>query len=137
MIGGVDPARLYSALLNTGLQSKDPPLYQVIYQLIGQMIKLTVNTAGITSGGGSGATIQNITQVIQRIDFGDGGGGGGGDGDVGPPGLRGIEGVNGMVPYYIGPGNTFTVPLYKQALFEMNIDNEGFLDVEGFLIEVD
>lgn len=43
----IDPARLYSALLNTGLQSKDNPLYQVIRELIGLVINLkSDNTAG-------------------------------------------------------------------------------------------
>jgi len=41
-----------------------------------------------------------------------------------------------MVPYRIPAGVTFTVPLYKQALFVETIDVEGVLDVEGLLIEV-
>lgn len=56
---------------------------------------------------------------------------------MGPPGLRGIDGVNGMVPYYIAPTESFNIPEYKQALFAMNIDNEGILEIDGFLIEVD
>lgn len=40
----IDPARLYSALLNTGLQSRDNPLYQVIYQLIGLVVNLKSET---------------------------------------------------------------------------------------------
>lgn len=43
----------------------------------------------------------------------------------------------GMVPYFIASGDTFTVPLYKQAPFAITIDNEGILDIEGYLIEVD
>jgi hypothetical protein len=43
----------------------------------------------------------------------------------------------GGVPYFIPSGSTFTVPLYVQALFSMTIDNEGIIDVDGFLIEVD
>jgi hypothetical protein len=42
-----------------------------------------------------------------------------------------------MVPTFIPSGSTFKVPLYKQAMFAMTIDNEGILDVAGFLIEVD
>lgn len=42
-----------------------------------------------------------------------------------------------MVPYYIAPGETFTVPEFKQALFAMLIDNAGTLAVDGFLLEVD
>lgn len=54
------------------------------------------------------------------VAFGGGGGGGGG-----------------MVPTYIAPGETFTVPANKQALFAIGIDNEGILEVDGVLIEVD
>lgn len=43
----------------------------------------------------------------------------------------------GMVPYYIGPGETFSVPEFRQALYAMLIDVEGTLDVEGYLLEVD
>lgn len=43
---------------------------------------------------------------------------------------------SGMVPYFIASDETFTVPLYKQALFTMTIDNEGILEVDGFLLEV-
>ena len=58
-----DPTRLYSALLNTGLQIKDNPLYQVIYQLINAVSKLTVAVFGSVSGSGSGglATQSYIT----------------------------------------------------------------------------
>lgn len=41
------------------------------------------------------------------------------------------------VPYFIAVGETFIVPLYRQALYAMDIDVEGFLVVDGFLIEVD
>jgi hypothetical protein len=41
-----------------------------------------------------------------------------------------------MVPYYIGVGEIFEVPLYKQALFEMTIENDGIIDVDGYLILV-
>lgn len=42
-----------------------------------------------------------------------------------------------MVPYYIGTGETFTVPEFRQALFSETIDGPGFLDVDGLLLEVD
>lgn len=42
----------------------------------------------------------------------------------------------GMVPYYVAPGGIYTVPLYRQALYSTEIDNEGTLDVEGYLLEV-
>lgn len=41
-----------------------------------------------------------------------------------------------MVPYYIPTGETFTVPVYKQALFSEPISGPGLLVVEGMLIEV-
>lgn len=54
-----------------------------------------------------------------------------GDGSWGTP-----AGV-GLVPYFIAPAETFKVPEFRQALYEMAIDNEGVLDVEGYLLEVD
>jgi len=54
----------------------------------------------------------------------------------GPPGSSSSSSGNSFVPYFIASGETFTVPLFKQALFAMNIDNEGILDIEGFLIEI-
>ncbi len=41
------------------------------------------------------------------------------------------------VPYFIASGDTFTVPLNIQSVFSMTIDNEGIIDVDGFLIQVD
>lgn len=43
----------------------------------------------------------------------------------------------GMVPYYIAPGDTFTVPLYKQAPFAEPIEVDGALVVLGVLVGVD
>ncbi len=51
-----------------------------------------------------------------------GGGGGGGAG---------------MVPYHILAGETFTVPVNKQALFAETIVVDGTLVVNGHLIQVD
>lgn len=39
-------------------------------------------------------------------------------------------------PYFIPADETYTVAVNKQALFTMPIDVEGFLDVEGYLVEV-
>jgi len=127
---GVDPARLYSALLNTGLQTKDNPLYQVIYQLIGQLLKLTNDVSASTSGG-AGTSV--INQTIQQLLLGESEGG---DSDISIPGPQGEDGINGMVPYFIALSDVFNIPEFKQALFSMNIDNEGILEVDGFLIEV-
>jgi len=59
-------------------------------------------------------------------------------GATGPTGPTGATGPAGLgVPYFIANGDTFTVPLYIQALFSMTIDNEGTINVLGFLIQVD
>lgn len=130
--------RLQATLLISGLQQKDQPLYQVISQLISalQQVANTVISGG-SSGGGSSVT-NNIFNTIQQIDIA----GSSSDGEEpmvipGPPGTNGTGGEESFVPYYIAPTETFIVPIYKQALFGMNIDNEGILEVDGFLIEVD
>ncbi len=129
-----DPARLKYILQNTGLQNSDNPLYQFLDSLLLAVNKLN-NAAGSIVPAPSSTTF--ITNNLQFLDVG--GGSGDGDGDsglvVGPKGEDGPAGP--MVPYYIALGETFTIPLYKQALFSMNIDNNGTIDIEGFLIEVD
>ena len=55
--------------------------------------------------------------------------------DVGARGYHELP--SGSVPYFIPEGSTFRVRAYLQALSAMPIDCEGFLDVEGYLIEVD
>lgn len=42
----------------------------------------------------------------------------------------------GFVPYYIPTLTTFTVPLYKQALFSIPIINDGTIIVDGYLVGV-
>jgi len=162
-----DASRLYSQLLNTGLQGKDNPLYQVIYQLIRAVGQATPTTSGFSGGGSS--SIVNVFQAIQQLELGDGGdsssegftipgprgidgiigrdglgapgldGNDGEDGFPGPPGPAGATtgGTGTMVPYFNPLGTEFIVPLYSQALFGMNIDNEGIITVDGFLIETD
>lgn len=159
----IDPSRLIYQLQNTGLQNKDNPLYQLLFQMIQIVAGLdkSVTAASSQSGGSSITNILGFPPLLS--DSGAEGllndmlsipgrdGTIGRDGMQGAPGLdgndgedaipipgpRGEDGANGMVPYYISSTETFTVPLYKQALFSMNIDNEGILDIEGFLIEVD
>lgn len=158
---GIDPSRLIYQLQNTGLQVKDNPLYQLLFQMI-QIVSGLDHSVTAISNTPSGGTVVNITGFpgIMSDDTGAGG-----DGEIGPPGLQGrdgrdgtigvpgldgldgedsffpgppgLDGANGMVPYFIAASETFTIPLYKQALFSMNIDNEGIIDIEGFLIEVD
>lgn len=66
-----DPARLYTLLLNTGLQSKDNALHQVIHDLIGAVVGVnkSINTSSVSSGSA---------------------------GSTGPQGLQGISGVQGI-----------------------------------------
>lgn len=126
--------RLKVILHKTGLQQKDQPLFQLLNQLLDALRLLQVEVSGIgaevDSGGGSTTINQQIFQLLlsefENVEN-----------DLIIPGPQGIEGVNGMVPYFIAAGEKFTVPLYKQALFSMNIDNEGTLEIDGFLIEVD
>ena len=126
--------QLLARLNISGLQTKNTPLYEVIVALIKRMKELSIAVSSSSGGGGGGSvTINNIHQMLDVFSSG----GSGEDGPPGPPGDRGADGSNGMVPYYIAPDETFTVPEFKQALFNMVIDNEGFLDVDGFLIEVD
>ena len=131
-----DLQKLKSILLTSGLQKDNQPLYQVIWSLIdfvarGQSL-LEGQITSISGGGGGGSS--SITQIIQQLLLD--GDGEGGDSDV-IPGPKGDDGANGMVPYFISSSEKFLVPEFKQALFSMNIDNEGVLEVEGFLIEVD
>lgn len=88
-IAEIDPSRLYAPLLNTGLQQKDQPLYQVIRDLIGNVV--SINNKIAPSSGGSSTTIlqTNITQYLGLSD------GDSGNGEIGPPGIPGPAGANG------------------------------------------
>lgn len=87
----IDPTRLYSALLNTGLQSKDNALYQVIHDLIGNLASISNQTNTIISGGGgSSSSIVNNT-IIQSTPEEDGQ-----DGLLVIPGPQGIQGTQGI-----------------------------------------
>lgn len=127
-----DIVRLRTTLLTTGLQQKDQPLYQLLYQLINELngVSDSVSTSVVIS---NTPGPQGPAGPPGFLSFDDSGGDGG---DITLPGPRGIDGANGMVPYFIALSEVFVIPLYKQALFEMNIDNEGILEVNGFLIEV-
>ena len=127
----IDPTRLYTALLNTGLQNKDNALYQVIHDLIGNLAKINTDVTTVTNN------ISSITQVTQQtIVQMFGSEEGGGDSDSFPIPSPSSNSSDAFIPYYIGPGETFVIPVNKQAVFAMNIDNEGILMVDGFLIEV-
>jgi hypothetical protein len=57
-------------------------------------------------------------------------------GPTGPVGPTGPSGANGMVPTYIAEGDSFTIPVDRQALFALDIVVDGTLVVDGFLVEV-
>lgn len=44
--------------------------------------------------------------------------------------------VDAFVPYYIPLGQTWTVPVNKQALYRLPIMNDGTMLINGFLVEV-
>lgn len=97
-------SRLKTQLLAAGLQKTNNALYQVINQLIDEVLRVEISgTSGSRSAGPKGEK-----------------------GDAGP-----------MTPYFIASDETFVVPEFDQSLFAMNIDNEGILEVNGFLIEVE
>ncbi len=56
---------------------------------------------------------------------------------LGGDGVFRAESAGGLVPYYIAVDDTFTVPVYKQALFADPIEVDGALVVNGLLIGVD
>lgn len=55
--------KLQAVLLVSGLQQKDPPLYQVISQLIQAIIDSNIGVVEITGGGGGGGPLSDKTFV--------------------------------------------------------------------------
>ena len=78
-----DPSRLYTALLNTGLQQKDNALYQVIHDLIGQIVNLDRSVISINSTTPTTDIIQQITNIFGQDGL---------DGNDGFPGVPGSPG---------------------------------------------
>lgn len=122
----IDPTRLYTALLNTGLQQKDNPLYQVIRQLIDQLANVTRTINSGTTGGGSvGAT--GATGPQGQIGFAIDGIDGddtimvmpGPQGNPGPTGLTGPVGLTGPI-----------------GLAEDGVDGEDGVGIPGRAIQV-
>jgi len=127
-----DVTRLKSILLNTGLQIKDNPLYQLLNGLIDGLSDVNKGVSSFTSvsipgpPGPAGAPgflfedqIGDADSVIAAPSTSSGGGS-----------------SSSFVPYLIPAGSTFVVPINYQALFEMTIEVDGILEVDGFLIEV-
>lgn len=107
----INPARLYTLLLNTGLQQRDNPLYQVIHDLISA---LSSTNSQVTASSGQG--IQGIQGLpgfhgLDGLDGDDGLPGFSGpigpigpSGSIGPYGLDGIDGEDGIsIPGIPGP----------------------------------
>lgn len=59
--------RLYAALLNSGLQTKDPALYQVIYQLIGGVNRLAIQVSNVIPATITGVII-NPSNTVEPLD---------------------------------------------------------------------
>ncbi|MBI3334566.1 hypothetical protein HYZ97_03705 [Candidatus Pacearchaeota archaeon] len=88
-----DPSRLYVSLLNTGLQTRDNALYQVIHDLIGTLagVNKQVNVIGTPSAPAT-TTIQQLIGIPGE----DGESIEGLPGLQGKDGIQGIQGIQGM-----------------------------------------
>jgi hypothetical protein len=111
------------------------------------------NTGNVTVRSGSVANGGGIAGIVKIIG-GDSTNGGGTPGNIeitagnGPSSTRGtvtitgnvaVNGVTfsaGAVPYYIAVSTTFTIAEYFQALFHMDIEIDGDIAIDGYLIEV-
>jgi len=60
----------------------------------------------------------------------------GATGPSGPPGSGSQSDFGEFVPTYINDGEIFLVPENRQALFSVPIISDGFIAVDGVLIEV-
>lgn len=87
----IEPDRLYQTLNQTGLRAKDPVLYQLLYNLIGNIVNLV--TSASSSGGGGGSNTTTIEQITQIINMGFDSA----DGEIGPPGIQGARGADGVI----------------------------------------
>lgn len=68
----LDTSRLLTVLNNTGLQTKDNSLYQLLKQLIESVNQLTLSPSSVSSGSGSGSgssTIEITNNIIQQLNL--------------------------------------------------------------------
>lgn len=100
-----DPARLYAPLLNTGLQRTDNRLYQVIHDLIDNLVALNKQLNSTSSSGSSGST---GSQGIQGFP-GFGLDGLDGEDSIPVPGPKGDTGIS-NVPGPTGPMGAIIFP---------------------------
>lgn len=105
--------RLQSALMTSGLQTKDNSLYQVIWQLIKYLrqLQLEVGTLASSSSGGGNTEIRNITNILEGTT--------GEDGSIGPPGVNGIQGIAGGAGPQGPAGLTYVLEQIEAELPEM------------------
>lgn len=112
-----DPARLIVQLNNTGLQNRDNPLYQFLYQLIGAVNKInnaTISSSGSSSGGGGTSIASSIGIPGQD----------GNDGDSGFP-VPGPAGINGATGAQGPQGVTLLAEDGADGYDGFNIPNPG------------
>lgn len=109
-----DPAKLYPQLLNTGLQIKDNPLYQVIYNLIQVVNQLNKSVNSITSGSTVINTNTINNNILNQLTF-EGGSSEDGISIPGPQGIAGSSGINGHDGFSVegeqGPEPDFLIAL--------------------------
>lgn len=96
-------------------------------------LKSQLLTSGIQKS--NNALYQVINQLIDEVSNIELHGVSSGVSTAGPKGDKGDAGP--MTPYFIASNEKFIIPEFDQSLFAMNIDNEGLLEVNGFLIEVE
>lgn len=104
----IDISRLKSQLLISGIQKKDPPLFQVIDQLI-RLVgdSLTISSSLLSSSSGSG-------------------GGSGKQGIQGMPGINGQDGLDGE-DGFPGRDGTITTNGYWTLLTDGNVDETDLI----------
>jgi len=95
-----DLSRLKSNLLVSGLQQKDPVLYQVINQLIGQIeaLGILINNLNLSNNQTLNIIINQLAGLGSSPSVMDGQ-----EGDIGPQGPQGIQGLIGPQGFVI-PG---------------------------------
>jgi hypothetical protein len=126
-----DSKRLYSALLNTGLQSKDPALYQVIYQLINVMVGAQ-NSISSLSGSSGDTNVTEINNTYQIITGSKTGGAAQNRIVPGPQGVKGDTGASGpSLPGPLGIIKHYVETYPRYVPFQGNQGNQGTTGAQG------
>jgi hypothetical protein len=117
----ITPARLKAVLLNTGLQQKDNPLYQVLNSIIDNIVDLDNRPIG--GSGSSTTTIVNQTlNIAQSLALGDDVV----DGEDGIPGNPGVAGA-------VGPPGPGTFNLFPNTYLGVTdgLDGMDGIGIQG------